>query len=72
MREPRPAEFELESRPFLHFHCRASGTIIADIRLSNRRFIPFDVTADLGRQEVLAAIESYLENRRSRERGDDS
>ncbi len=64
LREPRPAEFELESRPFLHFHYRADGTIVADVRLSNRRFIPFDVSEEAGQQEVLAAIERHLESRR--------
>ncbi len=64
LREPRPAEFEFESRPFLHFHYRADGTIVADVRLSNRRFIPFDVSEDAGQDEVLAAIERYLESRR--------
>ncbi len=44
LREPRPAEFEFESRPFLHFHYGTDGTIVADVRLSNRRFIPFDVS----------------------------
>ena len=63
LREPRPAEFELEFRPFLHFHYRADGTIVADVRLSNRRFVPFDVSEEAGQQEVLAAIERYLESR---------
>ncbi len=64
LREPRPAEFEFESRPFLHFHYGADGTIVADVRLSNRRFIPFDVSEDAGQQEALAAVERYLESRR--------
>ncbi len=64
LREPRPAEFEFESRPFLHFHYGADGTIVADVRLSNRRFIPFDVSEEAGHQEVLAAIERHLERRR--------
>ncbi len=64
LREPRPGTFEYESRPFLHFHYRADGTIIADVRLSKRRFIPFDVSEDTGQQEVLEAIERHLESRR--------
>ncbi len=68
LREPRPATFEYESRPFLHFHYRADGTIIADVRLSNRRFIPFDVSEDAGQQEVLKAIERHLESRRAGQR----
>ena len=68
LREPRPAEFEFESRPFLHFHYRADGTIVADIRLSNRRFIPFDVSEDAGQYEVRGAIERYLESRRGGQR----
>ena len=64
LREPRPAEFEFESRPFLHFHYHADGTIIADVRLSKRRFIPFDVSEEAGQQEVLAAIERHLGSRR--------
>ncbi len=68
LREPRLAEFEFQSRPFLHFHYRADGTIIADVRLSNRRFIPFDVSEDAGQHEVLAAIERYLESRRGGQR----
>jgi hypothetical protein len=61
--EPRPAEFELESRPFVHFHYQADGTIVADVRLSKRRFIPFEVSEQAGQQEVLAAIERHLESR---------
>ena len=68
LREPRPAAFEYASRPFLHFHYHADGTIIADVRLSNRRFIPFDVSEDAGQQEALKAIERYLESRRDRQR----
>ena len=64
LREPRPATFECDSRPFLHFHYRSDGTIVADVRLSNRRFIPFDVSDDAGQQEVLEAIERYLASRR--------
>ncbi len=64
LREARPAEFDYESRNFLHFHYRADAEIIADVRFSNRRFTPFDVSDDVGQQEVLAAIERYLESRR--------
>lgn len=64
LHEPRPAKFEYESRPFLHFHYRPDGTIIADVRLSKRRFIPFDVSEDAGQREALEAIERYLESRR--------
>ena len=64
LREPRPAEFELESRPFLHFHYHPDGTIVADVRLSKRRFLPFDVSEAAGQLEVLAEIERYLEGRR--------
>lgn len=69
LQEPRPAEFELESRPFLHFHYLADGSITADVRLSRRRFIPFDVSDEAGQQEALAAIEAYLDNRRGRQLG---
>jgi hypothetical protein len=62
--EPRPTEFELESRPFLHFHHLAEGTIIADVRLSKRRFIAFDVSEEVGQHEVLDAVERHLESRR--------
>lgn len=68
LREARPAEFELESRPFLHFHYRPDGTIVADVRLSKRRFVPFDVSDEAGQQEVLAVIERYLESRRGGQR----
>lgn len=68
LREPRPAEFELDSQPFLHFHHRADGTIIADVRLSKRRFIPFDVSEEDGQREVLYAIEHHLESRRGGQR----
>ena len=64
LREPRPAFFEYESRPFLHFHYRDDGTIIADVRLSNRRFVPFDVSEEAGQQEVVESIERYLEGHR--------
>ncbi len=64
LREPRLGTFEYESRPFLRFHYLADGTIIADVRLSKRRFIPFDVSEDAGQQEVLKAIERYLQSRR--------
>jgi hypothetical protein len=64
LREPRRAEFELESQPFLHFHHRADGTIIADVRLSKRRFTSFDVSEEDGQQEALDAIEHHLEGRR--------
>lgn len=63
LREPRIAEFELDSQPFLHFHHRADGTILADVRLSKRRFIPFDVSEEDGRREVLYAIEQHLQSR---------
>jgi hypothetical protein len=68
LREPKPAQFEFESHPFLHFHHRPDGTIIADVRLSSRRFIPFDVSEEAGQREVLAAIESHLESRRDGQR----
>ncbi len=64
LREPRPADFEFESRPFFHFHYGADGTIVADVRLSDRRFISFDVSEEAGQQEALAAVERYLESRR--------
>ena len=64
--EPRPANFEYESRPFLHFHHRADGTIIADVRLSRRRFLAFDVSDEAGQQEVLGEIERYLASRGGR------
>ena len=64
--EPRPAFFEYESRPFLHFHYGDDGTIIADVRLSNRRFVPFDVSEEAGQQEVLKSIGRYLGRHRGR------
>lgn len=68
LREPRPAEFELDSRPFLHFHYPADGTVVADVRLSKRRFVPFDVSEESGQQEVLAAVAEHLERRRGGQR----
>ena len=68
LREVRPAEFGYESQNFLHFHYRADGKIIADVRLSKRGFTPFDVSDEEGQQEVLAAIESHLESRRGCQR----
>lgn len=58
--EPRPAEFELRAQPFLHFHHRPDGSVIADVRLAERRFIAFDVSDDAGQGEVIAAVERHL------------
>ncbi len=60
LREGRPGTFRLGSRPFLHFHYHPDGTIVADVRLSNRGFTQFDVSEEGGQQEVLSAIERRL------------
>ena len=59
--EGRSGDFQHGSRPFLHFHFHPDGTIVADVRLSKRGFSAFDVTEEAGRQELLSAIEHYLE-----------
>jgi hypothetical protein len=66
LREARPATFEYGSRPFLHFHYRPDGTIVADVQLSNQGFTPFDVSEEVGQQEVLSVIERYLGSRNAR------
>ena len=61
LREGEPGAFQHGTRPFLHFHYHADGTIRADVRLSRRGgFTQFDVTEEAGQQEVLGAIEQYL------------
>ena len=60
LREGRPGTFQRGSSPFLHFHYHSDGTIVADVRLSSRGFIPFDVSEEAGQQEVLSAIEQHL------------
>ena len=60
LREEQPGTFRHGSVPFLHFHYHPDGRIQADVRLSRRRFIGFDVSDEAGQQEVLSAIEEYL------------
>ena len=60
LREGRPGNFRIGSRPFLHFHYQPDGEIVADIRLSDRGFTPFDVSDEAGQQEVLSVIERCL------------
>ena len=60
LREARPGEFRHGSRPFLHFHYHPDGKIVADVRLSNGGFTPFDVSDEAGQQEVLSMIEGCL------------
>ena len=61
LREGRPGSFRIGSRPFLHFHYHPDGKILADVRLSDDGFTPFDVSEEAGQQEVLSAIEACLE-----------
>ena len=60
LREGRPGAFRYGPRPFLHFHCRPDGKIVADVRLSDGGFTRFDVSEEAGQQEVLWAIERCL------------
>ena len=60
LREARPGTFLHGSRPLLHFHYSADGSIVADIQLSGRGFTPFDVSDEAGQQEVLAVIEDLV------------
>jgi hypothetical protein len=53
---------------FISTTARAYGMIIADVRLSERRFIPFDVSEESGQREVLDAIERNLESRHGGQR----
>ena len=62
LREGRPGNFRIGSRPFLHFHYHPDGKIVADGRLSDRGFTQFDVSEEGGQQEVLSAIERCLGN----------
>ena len=73
LRERRPGVFELESQPFLHFHCDETE-IFADIRVSGE-FIRMPVTSSSQQfdllervDECLSAIEDRAENRRRRRR----
>ena len=60
LRERRPGNFAIGSRPFLHFHYHPDGKIVADVRLSDGGFTPFDVSDEGGQQEVLSVIERTL------------
>ena len=60
LHEEQPGIFRHGSVPFLHFHYHPDGRIQADVRLSRRRFIGFDVSEEAGQQEVLSAIDEYL------------
>ncbi len=60
LREARPGEFRHGSHPFLHFHYHPDGKIVADVRLSNGGFTPFDVSDEAGQQEALLVIEGCL------------
>ena len=60
LREEQPGTFRYGSVPFLHFHYHPDGRIQADVRLSRRRFTPFDVSEEAGQREVISAIDEYL------------
>ncbi len=60
LREGRPGNFQLGSKPFLHFHYHPDGTITGDVRLSGGGFTAFDVSDEDGQQEFLAVVESRL------------
>jgi hypothetical protein len=64
LREVQPARFDHGSSNFVHFHYHADGRIIADVRISDRRFVAFDVSEESGQQEVLEAIAHHFESRR--------
>jgi len=60
LREGRPGDFRIGSRPFLHFHYHPHGKIVADVRLSDGEITRFDVSEEGGQQEVLSAVERDL------------
>ncbi len=53
LREGQPGTFFRGSRPFLHFHYHPDGNIVADVRLSDGGFTPFDVSEEGEQQEHL-------------------
>lgn len=58
--EGRPGVFQVGTRPLLHFHYHPDGKIVADVRLSDGGFTPFDVSDEAGQHDVLAVIEDCL------------
>lgn len=60
LHETRPGNFQLGSRPLLHFHYPPDGQIVADVRLADGRLVRFDVSDEAGQQELLAVVESTL------------
>jgi hypothetical protein len=60
LHEWRPGDFHLGSRPVLHFHYLADGTIVADARLARRGVEHFDMSDTAGQYELLAAVEQHL------------
>lgn len=60
LRERRPGDFHLGSRPVLHFHYNADGSIVADVRLAKHGVEHFDVSDVAGQYELLAAVEEHL------------
>jgi hypothetical protein len=55
-----PGNFRHGSRAFLHFHYHPDGKIVADVRLSDGIFHPFDVSDEGGQYEVLSVVEDHL------------
>jgi hypothetical protein len=73
LRERRPGVFELNSRPFLHFHDDPGG-IFADVRLA-KDFVRLPVTSSSQQSDLLervddclSAVESRVVDRRRRGR----
>jgi len=60
LRERRPGDFHIGTRPVLHFHYHADGSIVADVRLSKHGIEHFDVSDTAGQYELLAAVEEHL------------
>jgi hypothetical protein len=57
--ESRPGVFDLNSRPFLHFHDDESG-VFADVRLA-KTFVRMRVTSSAEQSELLARIDDCLD-----------
>jgi hypothetical protein len=60
LRERRPGDFQIGTRPVLHFHYHADGSIVTDVRLSKHGIEHFDVSDTAGQYELLAAVEEHL------------
>jgi len=65
----RPAELQLRSKPFLHFHTR-DGETYADVRFGTGDFEPVWASTPLERLELLGRVLDHVE-RLDRSRKDD-